>query len=129
MSKIECLVCKGRHFLKGQYKLDVAVDVYSTAHNRTKTSAYTRSYSESDIDINVDVDVDTDIYNEVDAGGELDFKIESDELYEYKDVYKYVCEDCGFIMSFVSEQDVESKEQERKRKEKENMYDWSNFGK
>lgn len=127
MSKIKCFVCKGRHFIKASYEIDVDVSVHSTAHNRADASAYTNTRGDADVDVDVDVsvNVDTQIYNETDSSGDI-------RLYSgftRHNVYKYICEDCGYILSFTSKKEVESKEEERKRKEKENMYDWSNFGK
>ena len=46
-----------------------------------------------------------------------------------KPINIFVCEDCGYIMSFIKEKTVKSKIEEKKRKQKENNYDWSDFGK
>jgi hypothetical protein len=125
MSEIKCLMCNGQYFRRAWYEVDVDVDIYSNAYNDVKVS----------YDSDVSVDVDTNIHNEIDSNGEINFKIESEErnrhyfLHETGKEYKYVCEDCSFIMSFAEEKDVESKKEERTRKEEENQYDWSNFGK
>jgi hypothetical protein len=131
VSEINCIVCKGHNFLKGNYEIDVDVDIYSNAYNDVKTSTSTWR-SEVDINVEVDVDVNTRIHNEVSSKGEISLAIEPENknsYSSYSDVYKYVCEDCGFIMSFTKEIQVETREQERKRKEKENGYDWTDFGK
>lgn len=131
MSEISCLVCGGVHFLKGNYEIDVDIDIYPTAYNNVKVS--TRSYD--DVHIDVDVDVDTSIDNEIVEKGDISFRLISEEDIEYSrydksvDTYKYICEDCGFIMSFIKQKNVESKSEEKKRKQKENTYDWTNFGK
>ncbi|USK48843.1 hypothetical protein LIT38_20245 [Bacillus sp. CMF12] len=129
MSEISCVACKGKHFRKGYYEVDVDVSIYSTALNKVRSSAYEREIGH----INVDVAVDTDIYhNEINSSGDLDFRIVSEGKKSYdeqSEVYRYVCEDCGYILSFTKEKQIESKYEEKKRKEKENSYDWSNFGK
>jgi hypothetical protein len=131
MRGIKCLVCGGKHFRKGYYDIDVDVDIYPTAYNNVNVSS--RSFD--DVRIDVDVDVDTSIHNEIVKSGDISFRLVSEENDKYGrydesvDVYKYICEECGFIMSFTKEKNVESKFEEKKRKQKENTYDWSDFGK
>ncbi|PLR72265.1 hypothetical protein [Bacillus sp. UMB0728] len=107
MSEINCLVCKGNHFKKGQYIAEAKIELYSTLEGEDKN-----------------------IYHEfIDNKVEIEFKVEGDKKYQYsyEDVYKYVCEDCGYVMSFIKEKNVLSKEKERKEKQKANGYDWTNF--
>ncbi|WP_025911972.1 hypothetical protein [Priestia flexa] len=111
MSEIKCLLCKCSYFNEVETDIDMSVDVYSA------------TYDNSDIAI----------YNETVASGELNHRIypEDREKYlshEYTDVYKYSCENCGFIMSFSKEKKVENRYQEKKRKKKESEFDWTNFG-
>jgi hypothetical protein len=128
LSNIKCVVCNGRNFLKGYYDVDLNVEIYSSAYSKVRHSV------RSDSDVYLDIDVDTDIHhNEIISRGEIDFRVKNEEdKYSYdsiSDVYKYICEDCGYIMSFTKEIEVETKEQEKKRKQKENGYDWTDFGK
>lgn len=127
LSNIKCVVCNCHNFLKGYYDIDLNVEIYSSAYSKV------RHLVRSDSDVYLDIDVDTDIHhNEIISRGEIDFRVKNEDNYSYdsiSDVYKYICEDCGYIMSFTKEIQVETKEQERKRKQKENGYDWSNFGK
>jgi hypothetical protein len=131
MSEFTCLVCGGRNFRRGYYKIDVDVDIYSTAYNDVRVG----SRSADGVHIDVNVDVDTSIHNETDERGDISMRLVSESADKYSrydshvNVYKYNCEECGFIMSFTKEKGVESKFEEKKRKEKENAYDWSNFGK
>ena len=32
MSEIQCIVCRGQHFRKGYYEIDVDVDIYSLSY-------------------------------------------------------------------------------------------------
>jgi hypothetical protein len=76
VSEIKCFVCQGHNFQKSTYE----------------------------IDLEVDVDVNTSFHNDVCSSGEIVLTLESDNKNSYpsySDVYKYVCEDCGFIMSFI----------------------------
>lgn len=127
MKGMNCLVCGGKHFRQGYYDIDVNVDIYSNASNNVKVNS--RSYD--DVHIDIDVDVDTSITNEIVENGEISMSLVSEfgRYDESADVYKYICEECGFIMSFIEERTVESKFEEKKRKQKENSYDWSDFGK
>jgi hypothetical protein len=131
MGEIKCLVCGGRHFRKGYYDINVDVEIYSTAYNDVNVSK--RSFD--DVHIDVDVDVNTSIDNEIVEKANISLKLKSEENDKFSrydqsvKVYKYNCEECGFIMSFTKEKNVESIFEEKKRKQKENSYDWSNFGK
>ncbi|MEK3976188.1 hypothetical protein [Psychrobacillus sp. FSL K6-1267] len=131
MSEIKCIVCGGSHFLKGYYEIDVDVDIYPTAYNNVEVT----SRSNDDVHIYIDVGVTTTIENEIVEKGDISFNLISEENNGYRrynesvKTYKYICEDCGFIMSFIKEKLVESKIEEKKRKQKENTYDWSGFGK
>ena len=62
----------------------------------------------------------------IDANGDISMSLVSEENDSSVDFYKYNCEECGFIMSFTKEKGVESKFEEKKRKEKESAYDWTN---
>lgn len=125
MSEFKCLVCQGTHFRQGYYDVDIYINIYPHVYNAVNTG-----YS-----CDCDIDVRTDIDNEISSSGEIDFRIKSEEkdkyvgIDEFSKIYKYICEDCGFVMSFIKEKEVESRNQERKRKEKENTFDWSSFGK
>ncbi|WNB93435.1 hypothetical protein [Bacillus sp. NEB1478] len=130
-SDFKCIVCKGTHFRKGYYEIDVDVSIYPSASNDVDVTK--RSY---DCDCDFDVDVRTTIYNEIDSSGEVGFRLISEDESKYgsrfddcSDIFKYICEDCGYIMSFAKEKNVESYHQEKNRKQKENTYDWSGFGK
>ncbi|HDR6309444.1 hypothetical protein SNE23_04675 [Bacillus sp. RA(2023)] len=129
MSEIKCLVCGGKYFRKGYYDLGVNVEVYSTAYNDVDV----RCSSFDDVHIDVDVDINTSIDNEVDESADISFMLISEEEINYVrydkpiEVYKYNCEKCGFIMSFTEEKNVESIFEEKKRRQKERMYDWSGF--
>lgn len=99
---IECLVCGGIYFRKGY-----SVAIYEKYDEGTR-------------------------WNEK-AKAKVEFDMESEEEHPLKKVpehsnsYSYVCEDCGFIMSFTKEKNVESRREERLRKQKQKMYDWSKF--
>lgn len=131
MSEIKCIVCGGNHFRKGYFEIDVDVDIYPTTYNDVNVT----SRSNDDVHIDVDVDVTTSIDNEIVEKGEISLNLISEDKDGYDrydesvETYKYICEDCGFIMSFIKEKIVESKHEEMKRKQKENTYDWSGFGK
>ncbi|MBH0156008.1 hypothetical protein IHV10_06475 [Fictibacillus sp. 5RED26] len=130
-SEMKCLVCNGSHFQKGSYIIDTEVNVYSTAYNSVRADSRVSSYnSDYNIDVDTDVDVSTQIDNEVNADSDMVFQLQLDNK-EYENIspYKYACEDCGYIMSFSKSKNVESKEGERKRKQREKAYDWSNFKK
>ncbi|WML51175.1 hypothetical protein RCG17_16965 [Neobacillus sp. PS3-12] len=102
ISEIECLVCNGIHFRKGNFKAQYE-----------RYDEYVRMNENSE--------------------AEIKFFLESEEenpltrIPEQSNVYSYICEECGFIMSFNKEKRVESKKQERGRKQKERMYDWTKF--
>lgn len=119
MSEIKCIVCGDIHFRKGYYDMDLDVDVHSTAYNSTNVN----SRSLDDVHIDVDVDVNTFIDNETVESGDISLKLISEEKGYYNrydesiDVYKYICENCGFIMSFTEEKNVESNFEEKKRKQ------------
>ncbi|WP_053400049.1 hypothetical protein [Priestia koreensis] len=117
-SEFSCLVCKGAYFKKGYYDLDLDTSIYSTAYNNATITG------------EGNVSVHTDIYNDVHTTGDLDFRVYHPEKNDssYSCVYKYACEDCGYIMSFTKEKKVECKHEEKKREEKENAFDWSAFG-
>lgn len=115
MEEIKCLVCRGKYFRKGYFDVEVDVRVYSTAYSNT--------------------DLYTEIDNSVDENGELNLYlkkfnankknyINSDE---YTELHVYACENCGFIMQFTKEKNVESKKEEQERKKRERMYDWTDF--
>lgn len=112
----KCIVCKGKHFRKGKYEIDTNVDIYSTISNDVKGSEER-------------IDVDSRIYHETDVSTDLEFNLEDTDkkYYDTCEVYNYSCEDCGFVMSFTKEKNVVSHEEERKQKEKERTYDWTNF--
>ncbi|CQR47510.1 hypothetical protein BN1058_01833 [Paraliobacillus sp. PM-2] len=131
MSEIKCLVCSGSYFRKGYYDLDLKLDIYSSAHNNV--DVHNRSFN-ADINVDIDVDVRTDVYHDdIVLNGDLDLKLYSEDKRNnypnYAEVYKYVCDNCGYIMSFIKEKQVESKKEEKERKQKERSYDWSDFGK
>lgn len=125
-SEINCLVCNQKYFRRGHYETNLNVEVASYANN------YVNVNTPFDFEHYIDVNVRTTIHNETYPEGELDFVVEKENptkhsKLESKKVHKYVCENCGFIMSFIEEKTVESKFEERERKKKENMYDWTNF--
>ncbi|MED1471826.1 hypothetical protein [Bacillus salipaludis] len=101
-SEIECLVCNGIHFRKGYF-----VPEYEKYDDLTK-------------------------YNEK-AEGKIKFFLHSEEknpllnVPEQTNLFSYICEDCGFIMNFNQEKQVESKKEERIRKQRQKMYDWTKF--
>lgn len=127
--EIKCIFCNGKNFFEGYYEIDTDVNVYSTAYNNVNADSKTRSLDfelERSIDVDIDVDVHTSIDNEVNADSTLLFKPDNDE-YKSIEIFKYACEDCGYIMSFTKPKKVETKEEERNRKQKESAYDWTNF--
>jgi hypothetical protein len=102
ISEIKCLVCDGRHFRKGYFGA-----VYEKYDEVFK-------------------------FNE-NAEAELKLNLHSEEenpllrAPEPSHLFSYICEECGFIMNFYKEKHVESKKTERMRKQRERMYDWTNF--
>jgi hypothetical protein len=102
ISEIECIVCNGVYFRKG-----FSVAVYEKFDEALK-------------------------WNEK-AEAQLNFYLDSEEEHplnrtpESTAFYSYICEDCGFIMNFTKEKNVESKKQDRQRKQKQIMYDWTKF--
>mgnify|MGYP005748712883 CR=1 FL=1 len=118
-SEIKCLVCNGKYFRKGYYDIDSRAEIYSTAYHNIKSDE--------------SIDIYTDIVHETHINSDLEFRLKSEDKKRYSttddfaDVYKYSCEDCGYIMSFTKEKQVESKLEENERKKKENTYDWTNF--
>lgn len=104
VSEIKCLVCNGIHFRKGY--LEAEYEKYDEVFK----------------------------FNE-NAGADIKFYLESEEenplqkIPEQSNLYFYMCEECGFIMNFNKEKRVESKKEERVRKQKEKMYDWTKFKK
>ncbi len=127
MSEIKCLVCGGEHFRKGYYAIDVNVDIYSTAYNNVRTMANSFEYP-----VDIDVDVDTDIDHQTDTRTDINLMLVSEGKNSFldchSDVHKYACEDCGYIMTFTKEKNVKSKKWEQQRKQRENNYDWTDFG-
>ena len=88
MSDFKCLVCKSPYFKEGYNEISVDVNTY--IHN----------------------DESNDLYTETDSSGEIDFRIKSEGIIDdLAKVYKYVCEDCGYIMSFTKEKNVQSRQQ------------------
>jgi hypothetical protein len=102
ISEIECLVCNGVHFRKGHF-----------AAEYERYDEYVRMNENSE--------------------AKIKFYLESEEenplarIPEQTNLYSYICEECGFIMNFNKEKRVESKKQERVRKQKKRMYDWTKF--
>ncbi|SDQ17305.1 hypothetical protein [Virgibacillus salinus] len=127
MSEIKCLVCGGEHFRKGYYDIDVNVDIYSTAYNNVRTMTNSFEYP-----VDIDVDVDTDIDYQTDTRAEINLMLVPEEkksfIDRHSDVYKYACEDCGYIMTFTKVKNVKSKKEEHEQKQRENNYDWTDFG-
>lgn len=105
MSDFKCLVCKSPYFKEGYNEISVHVDTY--IHN----------------------DESNDLYTETSSDGEINFRIKSEVFDDLAEVYKYICEDCGYIMSFTKEKNVQSRQQNQEKKQKESGYDWSDFGK
>ncbi|PLS06359.1 hypothetical protein [Neobacillus cucumis] len=99
-SEIECLVCNGTHFRKGYFGAEY--EKYDEVYNISENS-------EAEVNLILNSE-------------EKDFKIK-----HYSKYYTYVCEDCGFIMNFNKEKRVESWKEERARKQKQRMYDWTKF--
>lgn len=104
ISEIECLVCHGTHFRKGY--LGAEYERYDE---------YVRMNEKSE------------------AKGNLYMESEEQNpllrVPETSPIFSYICEECGFIMNFNKEKQVESKKEERARKQKERMYDWTKFKK
>lgn len=100
--EIECPVCKGIHFRKGYFEAEYE-----------RYDEYVRINETSE--------------------AKIKFYLESEEenplvkIPEQSKLFSYICEECGFIMIFTKEKRVESKKQERVRKQKERMYDWTKF--
>lgn len=100
ISEIECLVCKGTHFRKGYFEAE---------------------YERYDDIYKINENADAEVHLMLDSE-EKNFKVN-----QYSKNYIYVCEDCGFIMNFNKEKRVESWNEERARKQKQRMYDWTKF--
>ncbi|MFD1037406.1 hypothetical protein ACFQ3N_03065 [Virgibacillus byunsanensis] len=130
MRKIKCLVCSGKHFRKGYYEVNTDIDIHSIAYNSTTTYNIPSSFT-----IAEPIEVDTTIHNETITSSNIDFRLVSEERnrFSHSDnqvfVYKYICEDCGYIMSFTKEVKVISKKEENEQKQKVSGYDWTEFGK
>ncbi|MDQ0200052.1 hypothetical protein [Neobacillus ginsengisoli] len=104
ISEIECLVCNGRRFRKGYFEAEYErFDEYVRINEKSKAK--------------------------------IKFYLESEEenplqrIPEQSNLHTYICEECGFIMNFNKAKRVESKKEERFRKQKERMYDWTKFKK
>ncbi|MFD1037418.1 hypothetical protein ACFQ3N_03125 [Virgibacillus byunsanensis] len=123
---ITCLVCNGKHFRKGYYEVDTDVDIYSTAYNSTTAHNIASPFT-----IPEPIEVETTIHNETAASSKMELRIITDEKSDnyFVNVYQYICEDCGYIMSFTKEFDALSKKEQHKQRQKENAYDWTRFGK
>lgn len=98
MSEISCLLCKCSYFNKVETDLDIDVTVYSTAYNSV------RSYTSNNED-HISVNVDTSIHNEESSNGEIVHRMyprdnDTSFSHEYTEIYRYSCEDCGYIMDF-----------------------------
>ncbi|MGG4547750.1 hypothetical protein ABER02_08155 [Rossellomorea marisflavi] len=132
MNSFKCLVCNGEHFRKGYYEVDVDVEIYPNVVNDVSVKSL-RSFDE--IPIELDIEFESTIYNEIVERGDIFLKLASEynkgnrRYDKIADVYRYACEECGYIMSFTNKKLSESKYEESTRKQKENTYDWSNFGK
>jgi hypothetical protein len=102
ISEIACLVCNGAYFRRGSFK---------TQYER---------YDEY-VRINENAEAELKLYLESEDDNPLT------RIPDLSNLYSYICEECGFIMSFTQEKRVESKKQERVRKQKQRMYDWTKF--
>lgn len=93
MSEIQCIVCRGQHFRKGYYEIDVDVDIYPTTYNDVNVT----SRSNDDVHIYVDVDVTTSIDNEIVEKGDIFLNLIPEEKNGYSrydepvETYKYIC--------------------------------------
>jgi hypothetical protein len=102
ISEIVCLVCNGVHFRKGCFKAQYErYDEYVRINER----------SEAEIKLFLESEEDNPLV----------------QIPEESNLHSYVCEECGFVMNFIHEKRVESKKQERQRKQKKTMYDWTKF--
>ncbi|WBL16361.1 hypothetical protein [Sutcliffiella sp. NC1] len=102
-SEINCLVCKGKYFRIGRFESEYERYCEYEHYNESK---------ESEVTLSLDSEEESYI---------------TSKLSDFTELYTYVCQDCGFIMSFNKEKQVESKRKEKERNKKENTYDWSNF--
>ncbi|MGG1679905.1 hypothetical protein ACIFOT_29930 [Neobacillus sp. NRS-1170] len=102
VSEIECLVCNGTHFRKGYF-----VANYEKFDEKIKW--------------NVKTDAGVLIYLESEEDNPLN------RIPEKVNLFSYICEECGYIMNFTKEKQVESKKLERIRKQRQTMYDWTKF--
>lgn len=98
----DCLVCNGIHFRKGFFAAEYQKFDEDTRWN-VKSEAKIQFYLESEEDNPLN------------------------KIPMQSTMYSYICEDCGFIMHFNKEKLVESKKQERVRKQRQKMYDWTKF--
>ncbi|MGG3466761.1 hypothetical protein ABES02_04315 [Neobacillus pocheonensis] len=101
-SEIECLVCNGTHFRKGYFVANYEKYDENTKWN-VKTEASLGFYLESEEDHSLN------------------------RIPEKANLFSYICEDCGYIMNFTKEKQVESRKLERIRKQRQKMYDWTKF--
>ena len=102
IKEIECLVCNGVHFRKGFFAAEYQKYDEDTRWN-VKSEAKIHFYLESEEDNPLN------------------------RIPEQSKIYSYICEDCGFMMNFNKEKQVESKKQERVKKQRQKMYDWTKF--
>jgi hypothetical protein len=102
INEVECLVCNGIHFRKGFFVAEYQKYDEDTRWNQK---------AEAKIQFNLESEEDNPL----------------NRLPEQSNIYSYICEDCGFIMHFNKEKQVESKKQERMRKQRKKMYDWTKF--
>ncbi|MDX5476488.1 MAG: hypothetical protein LPK00_13215 [Bacillaceae bacterium] len=110
-SEFSCIVCQGQYFREGYYQVDTVLDISSYAENTTHKLGDYSNLSDNYID------VETRITNDYHVDSELSFKlvgIDASERDNLTDVYKYSCEDCGYIMSFSKEKKVVSKKENKK---------------
>ncbi|RDY69135.1 hypothetical protein DXT76_16925 [Halobacillus trueperi] len=129
MSEVKCLVCRGKYFRRGYYEVETNVDIYSEVYHNIK-----KDLSYQDETINGDIDIYTDIHYDTVANSKLDLRLhhqdkKSSGYNELCNLYKYICEGCGYVMNFAVEKNVESKKEERNRLIHEKSLDWRGFDK
>ncbi|PAE07788.1 hypothetical protein CHI12_09480 [Terribacillus saccharophilus] len=102
MSGIHCLVCRNSNFVKGYYDIDSTLNVYP--------------------DNSLDTDIDNDICMRTpDRENKYSFRD------KYNEIFSYVCEECGYIMSFTEEKKVYSKKEEAAQKQRDSAIQWKDF--
>lgn len=98
-SEFSCIFCKGKNFRKGYFEAEYERFCEYEQYNETK---------ESEVKLKLVSEVKREHHWEM--------------IYDHSsEMFSYICEECGFIMTFTNEKQVESKHEEKERKTKEDF--------